>query len=321
MTHAKLAALLGVHPQTVQRWVAEWRVLGEESFVPKPLHGNAAAQRKMTPQQEDWVDQQVRGHTPRDLAIAETDLWTIQRVRELIARDLGIEVSIPATHRMMVRKGLRPRVPLRRSYTRDEAEVERFIREEWPAAARLSDAGARLLFLDEAGVREDSPAGTTWSRKGVRPMVQVKGTRAGVQVVTAVGLDGDLWFQTFQGTLNAVKFCSLLEDLLGEFTEPLVVVVDRHPTHRARLTQQFVADHADRLRLVELPRYAPDLNPAEHVWSYLKGHVLRRYPVQRHEKIRDVVDAEMESIQSQRTLVQSFFRHPAVHYTLAPNTA
>jgi hypothetical protein len=42
------------------------------------------------------------------------------------------------------------------------------------------------------------------------------------------------------------------------------------PAHRGALTQQYVAAAAERIEIEWLPGYAPELNPVEHLWSYLK---------------------------------------------------
>lgn len=76
MTHEKIAALLNVHPGTVQRWISERRKYGEESFVPKLRHGGAEAQRKLTQEQDEGVAGIVREHEPREPGIAETGLAT-----------------------------------------------------------------------------------------------------------------------------------------------------------------------------------------------------------------------------------------------------
>lgn len=319
-THKKIAALLDVHPGTVQRWVAEHREHGEETLRPKPRPTEAKT-RKLTGEQELWVVETVTTHEPRGVGLAETAFWTISLVRALIERQFGIGLGPSTVHRMMQRRGLRPRVPLQRAYTRDEAQVETFQHQEWPDLVSAASAGSTVVFLDEAGVREDAVAPTTWAPRGTRPTVRAKGSRDGVQVVSAVNLEGHLWFQTFRGRMNAVRFCGVLDALAEALPGPLVVVTDRHPAHRATLTREFVASLGGALRLVLLPSYAPDLNPAEHVWSYLKGHVLRRYPVGACENVHAVVDAEMEAIQSKPELVRAFFRHPAVRYTRGFNSA
>jgi putative transposase len=46
-------------------------------------------------------------------------------------------------------------------------------------------------------------------------------------------------------------------------------VWDRSPIHRGPEVNALLAAHP-RLKIIELPAYAPELNPVEFIWSYLK---------------------------------------------------
>lgn len=67
-------------------------------------------------------------------------------------------------------------------------------------------------------------------------------------------------------------FQHLLRQVEGE----IVVVLDNAGIHRAKATQAFVEVH-ERLSLVFLPPYAPELNPIELVWAYVKRNVLGNF--------------------------------------------
>jgi transposase len=42
-------------------------------------------------------------------------------------------------------------------------------------------------------------------------------------------------------------------------------------THRSKAMRTFTGGHPDWLTVVQLPAYAPDLNPAEGAWSSMKS--------------------------------------------------
>ena len=51
----------------------------------------------------------------------------------------------------------------------------------------------------------------------------------------------------------------------------LLVIWDGAPIHRARVVKTFLSDGgAQRLWLEQVLGYAPDLNPVESIWHYLK---------------------------------------------------
>ncbi len=62
------------------------------------------------------------------------------------------------------------------AYQQDPDAVERWKREEFPALrAEAAELGATIFFLNEAGVRRDYHAGTTWAPVGRTPVVHPPG--------------------------------------------------------------------------------------------------------------------------------------------------
>ena len=62
-----------------------------------------------------------------------------------------------------------------------------------------------------------------------------------------------------------------LKHLLRHIPGKLLVIWDGAPIHRGQPVKDFLAQGgAQRIRLEQFPGYAPDLNPDEGIWSYLK---------------------------------------------------
>jgi transposase len=101
-------------------------------------------------------------------------------------------------------------------------------------------------------------------------------TRDHLSVISGLTLDGQLLMQVraraFQGP-DVVRF---LKHLLRHIPGKLLVIWDGAPIHRAQPVRDFLAaGGAERIHLEPLPAYAPDLNPDEGIWSYLKRVELR----------------------------------------------
>jgi transposase len=82
-------------------------------------------------------------------------------------------------------------------------------------------------------------------------------------------------------------------------TKPIVLVLDRagwHSTQRLRVP--------DRLHLLFLPPYSPELQPAEHLWPFTNTVLLNRH----FASIQDLEDMQAQrclTLQAQRDLVRS----------------
>ena len=65
-------------------------------------------------------------------------------------------------------------------------------------------------------------------------MVSSTGARFGVNLISAVSAQGELRFMLTKGRVTAAVFIGFLKRLLVNATTPIFVIVDGHPTHRAK---------------------------------------------------------------------------------------
>jgi transposase len=238
-------------------------------------------------------------------------------IREVIREKFGVRLSEVSVGRMLRKLGLSPQKPLRRAYERDPKIVETWRKKQFPEIRRLAKKErATLYFSDEAGVRSDFHAGTTWALKGKTPIVPATGQRFGMNLISAISPRGDFRFMTVEGRMNAEKFIEFLKRLIHNAPRPVFLVVDRHPSHRAKKVLAFVRSTEGRLRLFFLPPYAPDLNPDEHVWNHLKNHGVGKQAIRSRDQFRKVVLGHMRSLQRLPDLIRSFFRDPHLRYIL-----
>jgi len=309
-TQREAARAVDVHEMTVSKWMKAFRAKGEALFEAKQAPG---ATPKLTERQVAALRKVIVGKNPDQLNFGVA-LWTLPIIAQLVEAKFGIVLHATTIMRLLHRIGITPQKPVRQSVKRDDGEVRRWTTETFPAIVREARRKqATLLFLDETGVHEDHAVGTTWAAVGKSPLVRVSGARRRANVISALSPRGRLWFRCFRGTLTATRYVEFLAALLRDVRGRVVLVHDRHPAHGAAAVRRFIKAKAARLSVHELPSYAPDLNPDEHVWSQLKGW-FRRDPLRPAEDLHDAVAGAMAGIAENRALVRSFFGHPAVAY-------
>ena len=77
--------------------------------------------------------------------------------------------------------------------------------------------------------------------------------------------------RTWTGAMNGTRVVAFLQHLLRRVPGKLLVIWDGALIHRCRAVKQFLAEGAaQRLKLLALPGSAPELNPVEGVWRWLK---------------------------------------------------
>jgi transposase len=130
---------------------------------------------------------------------------------------------------------------------------------------------ATILWVDEAGFYLLPMAVRTWAPTGQTPLLHVKLTRDHLSAISGITLDGRLFMQVRSESYDAQAIVGFLRVLLRKLPGKIVLIWDGAPIHRAPEIKAFLKrGAAKRLHLEQLPGYAPDLNPDEGIWNYLK---------------------------------------------------
>jgi transposase len=177
------------------------------------------------------------------------------------------------------------------------------------AAAARQEAGAVVLFADEAGVRSDYHTGTTWGPVGETPVVRRSAARVSVQMISAIGLNGAMQFMVHEGSGTTEVLLQFLQQLMLDAKQPIILVVDGHSIHKAKLIKEYVAATQGKLELVYLPPYSPQLNPDEQVWKNVKAEVTKK-PSGNKFDFRMAVEKALLRLHAMAHIVASFFRQP-----------
>lgn len=97
---------------------------------------------------------------------------------------------------------------------------------------------------------------------------------------------------------NAQTFLTFLRYVLATYeNRKIVMILDNARIHHAKFIQPFLRLHKDRLMLVFLPPYSPNLNAVERVWGYLKKSVIANRFHSSREEIRESILSFLEYVQ------------------------
>jgi transposase len=255
---------LGLCRTSIYPWLRAYRRKGLAALRMRKACG---PQPKLTAKQCQQVRRWIIGKDPRQYGF-HFGLWTRQIVAQLIAEKFGVSLKLTAVGRLLARLEITPQKPLRRAYERDPKAVAQWIERDYPRLRRRARKhGATIFFLDEAGFSSEPNLGRTYGLKGQTPVVKTTGQRQKVNAISAVSAKGGFWSQVYHGMLNAGRFVEFLTAFRRGGRGKMFLVVDGHPSHRAKVVAAYVAACHGELELHFLPPYAPDLNPDEFVWQ------------------------------------------------------
>lgn len=155
----------------------------------------------------------------------------------------------------------------------------------------------------------------SWQPRGQTPVLLQRGRR--LEKVTAVAAlcvsprrnRVRLYFRLHpKAEIGARQVVGFLSHLNRELNQPCVLLWDRLNAHRAKRTRQFV-DEVGHLHPFFLPAYAPELNPVEYAWGYLKMNPLANQPSFEIEHLAALAHRHARSLQHNELLLRSFLRH------------
>src|SRR3954470_3899570 len=196
----------GLHRRTIYTWLTKDRAEGRAALRAKPVPGR---RRKLTDAQLGEV---IDKTDPRDHGFAVA-LWTREIVRQLIKARFGVELTVASVGRTLHDLGFSAQRPLYRAEQADPAAVAACKQVEYPTiAAAAKAAGGTVLFVDEAGVRSDDHAGTTWAPVTQTPAVRSTGARFAPE--PDLGDQRALRFSVLPGTLTGAGFIAFLQRLI-----------------------------------------------------------------------------------------------------------
>src|SRR5579864_3851450 len=133
--------------------------------------------------------------------------------------------------------------------------------------------GQSIVFVDESGLSQRPHRVRTWAPRGQTPVLQFHFNWKTLSAMAGITW-WNFYFTLFRGSIKGPQIIEFLQHLMRHLRRPLLVIWDGLAAHRSVLVRDFVAAQGDRLTLEWLPGYAPELNPVEHIWSYLKQHEL-----------------------------------------------
>lgn len=301
----------GLCRTTIYPWLREFEDKGWEALAESIAQGPEC---KMSDKQKQQVKRWILGKDPRQYGF-DFGLWTRRIVQQLILEKMGLEYCLTSVGKLLASLDITPQKPLRRAYERDPKAVQLWLDETYPVLKkRAKRLGAKIFFLDEARFQSDPPLGRTYGLKGKTPVVKTSGQRQSINVISAVNARGAFWAATYDGKLNAESFVLFLTNFMKGRSGPVFLVLDGHPSHKARRVQDYVDSLQGRLELHRLPTYSPDLNPDEFVWSHMKTNGVSKKPLKQNESLRKRVEEDLVNIKNDRKLVRSFFGASSVAY-------
>lgn len=151
----------------------------------------------------------------------------------------------------------------------------------------------------------------TYAPVGKTPILHEHLSRDHLSAMSGITLEGKLYVLEQERAFKGKDVVRFLKHLMCQIPGKLLVIWDSSPIHRGQAVRDFLAGGATRrLRVEQLPAYAPDLNPDEGVWKHLKCVELKNLCCQSLSELKIELRKAKERLRHKKHVILGCLRQP-----------
>jgi len=304
-----IARILGVSLNSLYRWRKVHREGGSLEFEPR-----SGRPRRLSDEQLEILRRLLlRGATAFGW---HNDLWTTKRVVELIRKHFNIEFSRPHVWVILTQYlGWSAQRPIQQLRERNDIEIERWKVEDFPRILKDADQrGAHLIFIDESGFLLSPNIRRTFAPRGKTPIIKASNPHGRISAIGAVTISPKQKRPYFYYNLlsNNANFRSdsviqFVNKIQRRISGPITILWDAIPIHCSTPVNQYL-EHDDQIVIEQFNSYAPELNPVDKVWLYLKFDCLPNYVPLTVDDPRIRLTDELDKLKNEQHVLASCVR-------------
>ncbi len=136
------------------------------------------------------------------------------------------------------------------------------------------EAGWKVIFLDESIFSVKPYITKGIFRVGSKPTVKYAYTREKVCVFG--GLSESFFTSKMADNLDNTTYLPFIKSLIRKYGK-IVIIIDGAKYHfEKEHIRNYYDNNNDKLKVIQLPAYSPELNPIEQVWKKVKKWLATR---------------------------------------------
>jgi transposase len=147
----------------------------------------------------------------------------------------------------------------------------------------------------------------TWAPKGQTPVIQFHFNWKHLSVIAGVTRTNYL-FRFHEGSIKKAQIVEFLQALKAHLKQPLLVIWDGLRAHKSKLVREYLDSINGHIQIAFLPPYAPDLNPVEYLWAWLKRHALANFCPDHFDELKTVARNKLKSAQHRPSIIMACWK-------------
>lgn len=271
-TSEQMAPMFGRTKETLDDWLGQWEKMGPLCL----FSGHIENTNSMKLEDDQWekVYKTLQG-SPSDVELPE-QLWTVPVLANWMFSEFGVKYNSDRSyHYCLHLAGLSFKYPTKFDVRRDEGKIEARMAEIRTEVAELAKDPDTIIFAsDEVKVQEETETRKGWLRTGEKTVIKIKRNGKKQSYTGFLNLaTGKCTVEELAWQNTATTIPALQNLLAANPNKKVVVIWDNASWHRSQALKDELGpgNSLENLYLIQLPPYAPDHNPIEHVWNAAKG--------------------------------------------------
>ena len=169
------------------------------------------------------------------------------------------------------------------------------------------------MFADQSGFYLLPLVLRTYAPVGQTPVIKEYLSHDHLSAMSGITPQGKLYMTVQERSYKGPDVVKFLQHLLRHIPGKLLVLWDGAPIHRSKVVKEFLAKGAAaRIHLEQLPAYAPELNPDEGIWNYLKRVELKNLSCHNLSHLWLELRQAKERLRHKTHIIRACFKQPGL---------
>ncbi len=279
---ARAAELAGMDRQTLRDWVHRFNADALEGLSDRPRPGRPAVlSAEQMKQVEAWVE------AGPELETQGVVRWRRIDLVERIKAKFGVTLNVRSVGRLLRRLNF-CRISVRPQHPESDTAAQEAFQKDFPelAAAAIPEVAhgkpVEIWLQDEARVGQQGTLRRIWAKRGTRPRAVRDHRFTSAYLFGAVCPDR----RTGAAVITPYVNIEAMNEHLAEISRCVsagaigLLILDGAGWHSSPKLKI-----PDNIALLPRPPYAPELNPVENIWAFLRGNILSHRVYEDYEAI------------------------------------
>lgn len=283
-----IAKILSRKDSTVYSWLRKFKQYRLSSILTKYQSNTNAS--KLTPSQRQQV-KQVLSQPPSDYGIPK-EFWQVKDLKRYIKAEFGVVYESERSYHFLFKLSrFSWKLPDRFDLKRDDRLVEKRIKEIREEIKPFLDSPDWVVLTsDESRLIWETQSRRAWLKTNQKTIIRVNRTKEYQSFLGSLNLKTGqchLYSLSWQNQEEVVK---ALRKLKKQYAgKDICLVWDNAKWHKGKLIRQELKTGKSlaNFYLVNFPPYAPDTNPQEHVWKYVRDRIVHKPTTSFKQKVNN----------------------------------